>query len=100
MWPGTKRAWRGPFPLKAISNSGFIVSLTVTLAGCGITAKFDSRNDYRASVTAYMECLATHAPKDCEGLRLAMEADERQYNALAADTAGGNSAANINIQNR
>jgi hypothetical protein len=62
--------------------------------------KIDARNDHRGSVTAYMECLATHAPKDCEGLRLAMEADERQYNALAADTAGGNSAANINIRNR
>jgi hypothetical protein len=76
-----------------------IISLTVTLAGCGIV-KIDGRNDYRTSVTAYMECLATHAPKDCEGLRLAMEANERQYNAPAADTAGENSTANINIQNR
>jgi hypothetical protein len=77
-----------------------IISLTVTLSGCGIAAKIDARNDYRASVTAYMECLATHATKDCEGLRLAMEADERQHNAPAADTAGGNSATNINTQNR
>jgi hypothetical protein len=76
-----------------------IFSLTVTLAGCGIAAKIDTRNDYRASVTAYMECLATHAPKDCEGLRLAMEAEERQYKPLA-DTAGGNSTTNMNTQNR
>lgn len=77
-----------------------IISFTVTLAGCGIAAKIDARNDYRTSVTAYMECLATHAPKDCEGLRLAMEADERQHNALAVEPAGGNTTANINIQNR
>jgi hypothetical protein len=84
-----------------MGNNAIIISLTITLAGCGIAAKIDARNGYRASVTAYMECLATHAPKDCEGLRLAMEADERQYNdASAADTAGGNTAANIKTQNR
>jgi hypothetical protein len=77
-----------------------IVCLTVTLVGCAIAAKIDARNDYRTSVTAYMECLATHTPKDCEGLRLAMEADERQYNAPAADTAGGKGTADINIQTR
>jgi hypothetical protein len=76
-----------------------IISLTVTAADCGI-AKIDARNDYRTSVTAYMECLATRAPKDCEGLRLATEANERQYNAPAPDTAGGNSTANTNIQNQ
>jgi hypothetical protein len=64
--------WRGTVPAIAI-----IISLTVTIAGCGIAAKIDTRNDYRVSVAAYMECLATHAPKDCEGLRLAMEAEER-----------------------
>jgi hypothetical protein len=67
-----------------------IISFTVMLAGCGIAAKIDARKDYRTSVTAYMECLATRAAKDCEGLRLAMEADERQYNAPDADAAGGN----------
>jgi hypothetical protein len=77
-----------------------IISLTVTLSGCGIAAKLDARNDYRTSVTAYMECLATRAPKDCEGLRLAMEANERPYNAPAVDAAGGNSTVNINTQNR
>ena len=81
-------------------NISVIIGLAVTQAGCGIVAKIDARNDYRAAVTAYMECLATHAPKDCEGLRLAMEADERQHDALATDTAGGNSAANSNTQNR
>jgi hypothetical protein len=76
-----------------------VISLIVTLAGCG-TTKIDVRNDYRASVAAYKECLATDPPKDCERLRLMMEAEEHQYNAVAADTAGGNSTANINAPNR
>jgi hypothetical protein len=38
-------------------NITIISSLTVTLAGCGIAAKIDAKNDYRTSVTAYMECL-------------------------------------------
>jgi hypothetical protein len=77
-----------------------IISLIVTLAGCGIAARIDARSDYRVSVTAYMECLATNPPKDCERLRLVMEAADHQYDAGAADTAGGNGAANINTQNR
>jgi hypothetical protein len=77
-----------------------VISLIVTLAGCGIAAKIDARNDYRASVTAYMECLATNPLKDCERLRLAMEAEDHQYKAVAAGTAGGNGATNINTQNR
>jgi hypothetical protein len=81
-------------------NIVVIFSLTVTLAGCGILAKIDARDDHRASVTAYMECLATHAPKDREGLRLAMEAHERQHNAQTAEPARGNNTANINAQNK
>jgi hypothetical protein len=77
-----------------------VVSLIVTLTGCGTAPKIDVTNDYRASVTAYKECLATDPPKDCERLRLVMEAEEHQYNAVAADTAGGNSTANINAPNR
>jgi hypothetical protein len=78
-----------------------VVIISCGLASCGIAAKVDARNDYRASVAAYRDCLITHAPKDCEGLRLAMEADERQYNNLSAGiTPGGNRTANINIQGR
>jgi hypothetical protein len=77
-----------------------VIGLSGTLAGCGIAAKVDARNEYRGSVAAYKECLATHAPKDGEGQRLAMEADERQYDNLAAGiTNGGNHTSNINIQN-
>jgi hypothetical protein len=75
------------------------ISLIVTLAGCGIAAKIDARNDYRAAVTAYMECLATNPPKDCERLRFVIEAEEHQYSAVAAETGGGNSAPNTNAHN-
>jgi hypothetical protein len=54
------------------------------LAGCAVAAKIDARNDYQASRAQYKDCLAQHAarPHACEGLRLAMEADERAYNDL------------------
>jgi hypothetical protein len=78
-----------------------VVIVAGGLGGCGIATKFGAREDYRASVTAYMECLATHAPKECEGLRLAMEADERQYNNPSAGiTEGGNGTATSKVQNR
>jgi hypothetical protein len=52
-------------------------------------------------VKAYRDCLTQHPnPKDCESLRLAMEADERQYDNLAAGITGHNSTANINVQSR
>lgn len=81
-----------------------IVAATILaggLGGCGIAAKVEGRQDYRSSVAAYMECLATRAPKECEGLRLAMEANERQFNDLSAGmTPGGQRSAHINVENR
>lgn len=91
---------RAPRQGHIMRNITIIIGLATTLAGCGIAAKVDARKEYRASVAAYKECLATRAPKYCEAQRLAMEADERQYDNLAAGTQGGNRTANINIQNR
>lgn len=73
------------------------------LTGCGIAAKVDSRNDYQASTEQYKACLAANpaAPKNCEGLRLAMEADERRYNNLSAGiTPGAQTSANVTVLNR
>jgi hypothetical protein len=79
-----------------------IAIMSCGLAGCGIEAKVEARNEYRASVEAYKDCLAQHPnPKDCDSLRLALEADKRQYTDLSAGISqGGNRTANINIQNR
>jgi outer membrane murein-binding lipoprotein Lpp len=34
-----------------------VVIIAGSLAGCGLAAKVDARNDYRASVATYKECL-------------------------------------------
>jgi hypothetical protein len=97
--------WRYGFSISkpggAIMRVLVVIIIAGGLGGCGLAAKVEARQDYRSSVAAYKECLATHAPNQCEGLRLAMEADERQYNNLSAGiTPGGQRSANINIQNR
>jgi hypothetical protein len=80
-----------------------VLLLVFLLTGCGIAARVDARNDYRSSVDNYKQCLAAHpsAPKECEGLRLAMEADERKYNNLSAGiNPGGQNSSNVTIMNR
>lgn len=78
-----------------------VIVIAGGLGGCAVAARVEARQDYRNSVAAYKECLATHTPNQCEGLRLAMEADERQYNNLSAGlTPGAQRSTNINIQNR
>jgi hypothetical protein len=56
------------------------------LSGCGIAARVDARNEYRASTADYKTCLLQNqaAPQQCEALRLAMEADERKFNTFSA----------------
>jgi hypothetical protein len=75
----------------------------ISLAGCGIGAKVEARNDYRESAAQYKACLVANptAPQNCEGLRLAMEADERKYNDLSAGINPGSQRANtVTILNR
>jgi len=73
------------------------------LGGCGIAAKVESRSDYQQSADNYKACLAANAatPQNCEGLRLAMETDERKYNAMSAGiTPGAQRNATVTILNR
>jgi hypothetical protein len=75
----------------------------LTLGGCGIAAKVDARNDYQASEAQYKACLAANpaTPKNCEGLRLALEADERKYNNLSAGiNPGAQTSTTATILNR
>jgi hypothetical protein len=62
------------------------VAVFMTLAGCGVIAKIDARNDYQQSRAAYKQCLAENQsdPAACDARRLAMEADERAYNNFTA----------------
>jgi len=80
-----------------------VLFLLPTLGGCGIAARVDSRNEYQASAAAYKSCLSANpaAPQNCEGPRLAMEADERKYNNLSAGiNPGSQTSSNVTILNR
>jgi hypothetical protein len=75
----------------------------LALGGCGIGAKVEARNDYQASEAQYKACLVENSatPQKCEGLRLAMEADERKYNNFSSGiTAGGHSSSTTTVLNR
>jgi hypothetical protein len=63
-----------------------LLVVLISLSGCGIAARTDARNEYQASVERYKECLTANSsrPQQCEGLKLAMEADERKYNNIYA----------------
>lgn len=77
--------------------------IAVPTTGCGIAAKVDARNEYQVSAERYKTCLAANAadPRACEGLRLAMEADERKYtNFSAGIQQGGSAAVNVNTLSR
>jgi hypothetical protein len=78
-------------------------AVAISLAGCGIGARVDARNEYQASATDYKACLAANpaSPQNCEGLRLAMETDERKYNNLSAGlNPGSQRSTNLTILNR
>jgi hypothetical protein len=64
-----------------------ILLIALPLGGCGVAAGFNRLNaqtDYQASSASYKACLAERPPQACEGLRLAMEADDRKYNSFSA----------------
>jgi hypothetical protein len=79
------------------------VAVAVSLAGCGLAARVDARNDYQASAANYKACVTANAatPQNCEGLRLALETDERKYNNISAGlNPGSQTSANVTILNR
>lgn len=72
------------------------------LGGCGVAARYEAQTEYRQSAASYKACLGANpsAPQNCEGLRLAMETDERKYTAIGAGTTGRQGAGNLTILNR
>lgn len=58
--------------------------LPVLLGGCGIANRIEANNEYRTSLENYKACLSINpaTPQHCEGLRLAMEADQGHINTL------------------
>jgi hypothetical protein len=80
-----------------------VAALCAALAGCGVVARMEDRQEYvkarqqyDESTAAYRTCLVANGAnlRACEGQRLAMEADERAFNNISGH------AANLNIQQR
>lgn len=55
-----------------------VIMAGLILAGCAIV---QAKREYVNSTESYKACLLENVatPQNCEGLRLAMEADERKY---------------------
>jgi hypothetical protein len=79
------------------------VALAVSLAGCGVVARMEDRQEYvkarqqdEEATGAYRSRLGANQanPCACEARRLAMETDERAFNNISGH------AANINVQQR
>ncbi len=70
----------------------------LSLSGCGIAAKIQSRDDMMAAKSAYTDCLANNPqnPGACEGLRLAYQADLQAYDATSAGMRPGYTFSVIN----
>jgi len=80
-----------------------VILSALFLSGCGIAAKVDARKEYQDSAGQYKACLVANpaAPQNCEGLRLAMETDERKFNNLSAGiNPGSQRSSNITVLNR
>jgi hypothetical protein len=88
--------------LASVTALGVLIA-PIALAGCGIAAKVDARNNMQSSLTVYRSCLQQHAqaPEYCEGPRLAYEADMQAYRATSAGIMPGrNDTMNVNQTRR
>ena len=69
------------------------------LAGCGMVAKVNSRNDMMKTKTDYTNCLEQHAKNisSCDGYKAAYKADMEAYRATSAGIMPGfNNSVNVN----
>jgi hypothetical protein len=80
-----------------------IVAPGAALAGYGVVARMEDRQEYvkarqqyEESAAGYRSCLGANQtnPRTCEAQSLAMESDERAFNNISGH------AANINVQQR
>jgi hypothetical protein len=80
----------------------------ISLSGCAgspVAVQREAQRQYATSVTNYRTCLAENSSnvKACEGLRLAMEADERAFNNMSASLPpnfSGTRSVNIQAEQR
>ena len=83
----------------ACIRSAVAAASLLAIAGCGVVAKVDARQDMRQSKAAYKACLTANAsnPAVCESARLTYEADVQAYRTLSAGIQPGrNDTFNVN----
>jgi hypothetical protein len=58
----------------------------LTLAGCGVVAKVQARDEMMQAKTAYTQCLQQNSAETarCDGFKQAYEADLQAYRATSA----------------
>lgn len=73
--------------------------IAMTLAGCGVAAMIQAREDMQTSKAAYKQCLAAHFqdPDKCESARRIYEADLAVYQT---EKGGRNIKADVDVQQR
>lgn len=79
-----------------------VLLLATSLAGCGIAAKVDARNDMMQSRQLYKSCLIQNPsnPAACAGLKAAYQADMQAYRATSAGIMRGrNDTVNVTTTN-
>ena len=83
--------------IRSAAPRALAVVIAGMVAGCGIAAKVNARNDMEASKAAYKTCLWVHSQDvtACEALREAYEADIVAYRATSA---GNRPGATITIE--
>jgi hypothetical protein len=69
----------------------FLVSALAALVGGCVVGGQAARQEMEASKAAYKACLATRGPEECEGPRLAYEADRSAYRATPKFVIGAGS---------
>jgi hypothetical protein len=64
-----------------------VLVCALLLAGCSIPEKIVARHEAEKSADNYKQCMAANAttPKQCEELRLSMEASERKRDSIDTD---------------
>jgi hypothetical protein len=76
-----------------------IIPICAVLAGCGIAAKVQARDQMMQSEAAYKACLTQKPanPQTCEASRAAFDADMQLYRATSAGIQPGlNNTLNVN----
>lgn len=70
-----------------------LLSLMLGVSGCGVADKVAARNEYKASLAQYRDCLRENTDAHaCDNLKRLVATNERAFNTMAAGIHRGNYA--------